>query len=500
MIKAITKYFSEFKMLKHCSKDFWLTNAIQFFDGMAYFAMITVLALYLTNNCGFNDIDAGTWVGIFTLYITAFAFAVGSICDTIGIKKSLYIGLSLLAVSRLGMGLSPILVPADSNVVLHLFDSLFGSVGMTTPEFLNSSDLGWSVKISIIVMALGSTFMAPVIMTSMRRFTNKETRATGFNIYYLLMNVGAIIASAVVLDGLRRIYGNVDGNIAILFFGFGMSILAFIAAFLIDENNFAEESERFEEPETPRRPLAVFIEVWKEPAFQKLLLFLGLVIGVRLVFTHQFLVMPKYYTRLLYNDIELGLMNSINPAIIIVGLIVLIPILNRYSTFKLIVVGMTISALSLVVLALPIQWILAIPGINTLSQAYFFIIMVQIIVFAVGELFFNPRFMEYIASVAPPDKVSSYMVLSALPNFIAKPVNGFVSGVLIYRYCYDGIRAKVETGNVSYLESPEFMWMIYLLLAISSPIAVLLLKNKITNKPDDVVESEETTNKEGGRA
>jgi len=160
---------------------------------------------------------------------------------------------------------------------------------------------------------------------------------------------------------------------------------------------------------------------------------------------------------------------------------------------------MTISALSFVVLALPIQWILAIPGINTLNQAYFFIIVVQIIVFAVGELFFNPRFMEYIASVAPPDKVSSYMELSALPNFIAKPVNGFVSGVLIYRYCYDGIRAKVETGNVSYLESPEFMWMIYLLLAISSPIAVLLLKNKITNKPDDVVESEETTNKEGDR-
>ena len=44
----ILKYFSEFKILKTVSKDFWLTNVVQFFDGMAYFSMITVFVLYLT--------------------------------------------------------------------------------------------------------------------------------------------------------------------------------------------------------------------------------------------------------------------------------------------------------------------------------------------------------------------------------------------------------------------------------------------------------------------
>ena len=37
----IIKYFSEFKILKTVSKDFWLTNVVQFFDGMAYFSLIT---------------------------------------------------------------------------------------------------------------------------------------------------------------------------------------------------------------------------------------------------------------------------------------------------------------------------------------------------------------------------------------------------------------------------------------------------------------------------
>ena len=47
----ILKYFSEFKILKTVSKDFWLTNVVQFFDGMAYFSMITVFVLYLTDYC-----------------------------------------------------------------------------------------------------------------------------------------------------------------------------------------------------------------------------------------------------------------------------------------------------------------------------------------------------------------------------------------------------------------------------------------------------------------
>lgn len=482
MIKAVTNYFSEFKVLKSASKDFWLTNAIQFFDGLAYFSMILSFSLYLTTNCGFSDIDSGAWVGIFTLYITAFMFAVGSICDTIGIKRSLFIGLAMLSVSRLALGVAPIYVGGDG--ISQGIETIFASLGgMTPPGFLINSNLDWAVKISIIVMALGTAFMGPVVQASLRRFTSKKTRATGFNVYYLLMNIGAIVASALVLDGFRKTFGEVNGNLAILIFGFAMSILALFASSLINEDNYAEESERVTKTDNNQRPLAIFMEVWKEKPFQKLLLLLVLTIGVRLVFVNQFLVMPKYYTRLLYSDFELGLANSINPTIIVIGLIVLIPIINRYSTIKLIIVGMAVSAFSLVVLAIPIGWVTAIPGINNLTQAYLAIIFVQIVIFALGELIFNPRFMEYVASVAPQDRVSSYMALAALPTFIAKPINGFVSGILIYRYCYDGIRPKVETGNIAYADSPEFMWMLYMVLAIISPIAVIALKNFFSVQP-----------------
>ncbi len=458
MISAINNYFSEFKVLKTASKDFWLVNSINFFDGMAYFAMMNILTLYLTTNVGFSDIDSGAWVGIYTLFITAFIFAVGSICDTIGVKKSLLIGIGLLLVARLGLG--------------------------TAPLFLQGEVLRYTVTSLILVMALGTSFMSPVITTGLRRFTTKENRSTGFNVYYLIMNIGAILSGFAVTDGLRSLFGEVNGNMAILDFGFLMSVCAMLCAWFVNENNYADESERVaKDASAPaKRPLAIFLEVWKESAFQKLVLFLFLTIGVRLVFTHQFLVMPKYYTRVLTSDFDLGFANSINPLIIVVGLIVLIPVINKFATFKLIVVGMAISAFSLVVMAVPLQWILAIPGIHSVDSAYRFIIFSQILIFAFGELIFSPRFTEYISIVAPKDKVASYMSLSSLPMFIAKPINGFISGMLVSGFAYDGIRAKIDSGNIGYKDSPEFMWVIYLGLALLSPIAVIAMKRVITSK------------------
>ena len=457
MFRTVIHYFSEFKVLRSVSKDFWLVNAIQFFDGLAYFSMIAILTLYLTDNCGFSDMEAGAWTGIFTLFVTVFVLAVGSICDVIGITKSFLIGISSLIVSRLGLGLAPL--------------------------FFKGETLRITVQCLLLLLALGTSFMAPVVNTSLRRFTTKENRATGFNMYYLIMNLGAIGAGVGIIDQARTRLGALDGNLAVLDFGFGLALICMVIAWLINEHNYANEDERVD-PTTAKdkRPLQIFAEVWREKPFQKLVVFLLLTLGVRLVFTHQFLVMPKYYTRVLYSDFDLGAANSLNPLVIVVGLILLIPVINRFKTVNLMIWGMGISAMSLLFMAMPIQWILALPGIHNLTAAYFFVIVTQIFVFAFGELLFSPRFTEYTASVAPKDKIASYMSLSALPMFIAKPINGFVSGLLVSRYAYDGIRAKIDTGNVDYMHSPEWMWLIFFILALLSPIAVILTRKSITSE------------------
>ena len=83
----IVKYFSEFGVLRECGKNFWLTNFIQFFDGLSYFTLIIVFSLFLNKYCGFRDADAPYWVGMYTLFVSLFVFAVGTICDIIGLLK-----------------------------------------------------------------------------------------------------------------------------------------------------------------------------------------------------------------------------------------------------------------------------------------------------------------------------------------------------------------------------------------------------------------------------
>ncbi len=461
----ITKYFSEFGVLKDCGKNFWYTNIIQFLEGLGYFSMIHILTLYLIRYCGFSDADSAFWVSMYTLFISMFVLAVGSICDIIGLKRTYTIGFAILIGGRLLLGFG-----SDIGTTFNMAQTNYSYITMA----------------GIVLMSFGTAFMSPCIQTSIRRFTTLRSRATGFNFYYLFMNIGAIVASVVIVHWLLGSYGETEGTYLIVNVGTAFYAIAYIFTRLINENFYAVPEERMKPEQVERRrPLKLIAEVMREKPFQRLVIFLILTLGVRLVFTIQFLVMPQYYTRTVGDDFDLGMMNGINPIIIVIGLITIIPVLNRFSTVNLMIYGMSISACSLIFMAIPPQWYFVIPGIDTLPQAYFVAILLQIVVFAIGEVLFSPRFSEYIARVAPKDKVATYMSLAALPMFIAKPVNGVIGGLLVSYFCYEGIAAKMDTGHIGYWESPEIMWFIYLMMAIISPIAIIMTKRMFVSADKD---------------
>ena len=474
----LVRYFSEFGVLKECGVNFWLTNFIQFFDGLAYFTIIIVFALFLKDYCGFRDADAPYWVGMYTLFLSLFVFAVGTICDIIGLKRTYLVGFSMLIFGRLVLGLG-------SDFGMRVLD-------------LSQDNSRYIVIAGIAIMSFGSAFMSPCISTSIRRFTTLRARPTGFNFYYLFMNIGALLAGVAIVDPIRRWLPGPEGLQMVVNFGTCCEIVAFTFTRFINENFYAVPEEKITTSKaSSRRPLQLIGEVIRERPFQKLLIFLVLTLGVRLVFTLQFMIMPQYYTRTIGDDFQLGFMNSLNPFIIITGLIVIIPVLKYFSTVKLMIWGMSISALSLILMAIPPECYFIFPGIDTVSQAYFVAIFLQIVIFAFGELLFSPRFTEYVARVAPKDKVASYMSLAGLPMFIAKPVNGVVGGLLVSYMCYDGIAAKIDTGHVSFWCSPEFMWTIYLIMAVISPLAIILTKGMfVSDHPEEDAPTAETDNSE----
>ncbi len=463
----IIRYFAEFGVLRDCGKSFWLSALIQILEGLGYASLIHILILYLGKYCGFTDSSSTYWVGMYTLFLSMFVMAVGSVCDIIGLKKTYTIGFAVLILGRVLMGIGT-----------DLGMSFFG---------MTQSDSSIIVIVGIVLMAFGTAFMSPCLSTSFRRFTTIRARATGFNIWYLAANVGYFFAALAIVDPLRDVFGETNSLIWIVNIGTFCYALAYIFTRLIDEDDYAVPSERLNvEESSNRRPLVLIKEVIRERAFQKLLLFLFLTLGVRLVFTIQFLVMPQYYTRTVGDDFSLGILQSFNPAIIVIGLVAIIPLLNRFSTVNLMISGMTISAFSLVFMAVPAEWYFILPGVDTLPQAYFLAIVIQILVFSFGELLFSPRFTEYVARVAPKDKVASYMSLSGLPMFIAQPINGVIGGLMVSYLCYNGISMKMDTEQISFAESPEMMWLVYLAIATVSPIAIIATRRMFTTADEDV--------------
>ena len=342
------------------------------------------------------------------------------------------------------------------------------------------------VVLTLIPIAFGEAVMVPAIYAALRRYTNKRTSGTGFNFQYLSMNVAAVLAG-VSIDLLRVPLGNES----IFLFGALLAVICTVGvAFLRSHIEVLDDGSVIETKPAPgdkrEMPWTIFWEVVQERAFWRFLFFIFLLIGVRLVFTHQFMVMPKYYTRVMGHDAPIGLLNAINPAIITVGLILFIPVIARFSVFRLIMVGTTISAMSVMALCIPGKFFTGFGW--TLEHGYLALILAQIVVFAVGEVIWSPRLQEYTVTIAPKGREGSYLSFSVLPMFLAKPINGVLSGRLLTEYCPEGVLDEISAGTRSYSEGPEMMWIILSVIAIASPILIFLFRNVI--RPDESREDE----------
>ena len=621
MWNAIKNYFTEFKILLQTPKEFWLLNlVINFFEMLAYFAFITVLSLYLTDNLGISDATTGDIMGYFTLAITIIIFLAGPIIDWIGIKKVLIISMLILIPTRFFMGMTDYL---ERKVLLKSMDQARALDAINNGQYYNKlftstqermidvqvaivldkqKDLSkemlrkdskklldgvinqlalsaalkskWEMKLDkkeswqatlavaakdlktykalltdyvldnealsqkyiykledlsgeplkqalaeiiiafpelrqeftivdfirklvyfiLALIAIGEALMVPAIYVSIRRFTNKKTSGAGFNFQYLTMNIGAVL-SYVVFDLLRNHFGNLQGNQAILISGALCAVICTIAAIVMrsaievkEDGEIvkykSEKEMRSSGEQKKENPLAIIKDVITESAFWRFMFFIIILIGVRLVFTHQFMVMPKYYTRVLGPDAQIGLLNSINPTIIVIGLILFIPLISKFSVFRLIVVGTFISAGSVFLLVIPGK-VFTVLGWS-IEQGYFALILAQVIVFAVGEIIWSPRLSEYTVVIAPKGREGTYMSLAVLPMFIAKPLNGLISGRLLNSYCPEGVLNDIASGARNFWSGPEFMWLIFSVIAIASPIGVLFFRKVIQGSKQEI--------------
>ncbi len=499
------------KGLKGSPREIYLLFFTKVTEYSAYGAINVSFVLYLSKDMGLSDVAAGTFMGVYSVFLSLLVMVVGPFCDTLGIKKTLLVGAFTLLFSRLVMPFMPILPLA---VIFGFFP-----------------------------MAFGIAITGPVLSVGVKRFTTKETAALGFGLFYTLMNVGWAIGGR-IFDGMRSALGehtlynvgdalgislpfnielstyqliillgfaiNVPDLIAILLFRDGVDLLEDGTLSIKPRHVVSKGSSFFKmlintATDTAIKTWKTLANVFKEKSFWIFIGMLFLVVFTRLIFEHFHYTFPKYGIRLLGEGARVGTIYGVlNPSLIIFLVPLFSVFTRKMSSFKAILIGVTISATSVFIAVLPIEsfgwltdtWVgeLVFDRWLEVQEAaqtpLYFSLMAFVIVFTIGEAFWSPRLMQFAAQVAPKGKEASYISLAVLPTFVGKLMAGPLSGWLVSTYTplipeLEGKPGILAAGEIGAKYAHHYMvWVFVGSIALITPIGLVIFRKTFKNVED----------------
>ncbi len=453
----VVKYFKDFKVLKETKREYWGLQVLNTLDCIAYFAMFNIIVLTLTDDFGFTDIHSGYVFTLFSSTTTICLFFSGLFTDWLGIKKAIYTAIFGLLLTRLAVVGAAYMEPSNIRQII--------------------------VIVALFLMAPFMAMLQTVFQAANKRFTTKKSRGAGFNLWYLFMNVGAA-AGGFAVDifyqwaGLPRFH--------IFTFGLITAILCIIATYLFIKNTEqlvgeGEEPEVKEDNKPKQSPWQIAKSVAGESVFWRFTVLITLLLGVRAVFLYLGLLHPKFWTRVIGPDADIGTLQALNPILVIIGLIVLIPVLNKFHVYKMLVFGAFITSISMFLIAIP-----PMGGVDVATWTYGTTIAF-LLVLTLGELIWSPRLQEYTAAIAPEGQEGTYLGLSMVPYFLAKTFVSLISGHMLAKWCPAPpaenplyLQQQIAAGAVPFVDSPYMMWTILAFVALIGTIIAYVMRDWFT--------------------
>jgi hypothetical protein len=328
-----------------------------------------------------------------------------------------------------------------------------------------------------LLLAPGTAMVQTAFQSAIRRYTSNRARSAGFSMWYLIMNIGAALGGFSIDFVRLTLHAN---NTWIVNIGVVAAVLCTFMTLLFIRHELqahapGEDAAAEEKPVERKMPWQILREVVTQSAFWRFIVLVSCVIGVRAVFLYMALLSPKYWLRVIGENAPMGLFQAINPILIVVGLILFIPIANKFNIYKMLVFGGVISSLSLFALVVPWRWVNA-----DLVTAYVTMTVVQLVILSIGEIIWSPKLQEYTAAVAPRGQEGSYLGMSLLPYFVAKTFISLLSGHMLLRFCPEGIQPAIVAGTLPFWRSPEAMWLVLGLFALFGLVMAMVFKGWLT--------------------
>ncbi len=448
----LIRYFKDFAVLKETRSEYWGIQVINLLDSTVFFAVLTIAVVLLSEDFGFTDIDAGYAITVYASGTTISLLFAGVLTDWLGIRRSFFLAMAGQMVTR-------------GAIIAAFF----------LPDLPQRNLIVW---VGFLLMAPFVAMVQTVYQAANKRFTTRRSRSAGFNLWYLFMNIGAALGGWSI-DVVRKTLGM--PNIHIFTMGVLLSAVCIVLTFFLvrreDQLYGPDEEPEPAEPVAPTRrtPLEIAKAVLGESVFWRFVALISLLLGVRAVFLYMHLLMPKFWLRVIGPDAAIGALEAVNPVLVVIGLILLIPILHRFSVYKMLVFGSMISAASLFFLAWP-AW----------GQTVYWTSLASLAVLTVGEVIWSPRLTEYTAAIAPKGQEGTYLGLSMVPYFLAKTVVSLLSGHMLVRWVPEAaegqpiLRDRLAAGEIAFWDSPSAMWLILGAVALAGPILALVFRGWFT--------------------
>lgn len=443
------------------SKAFWVSNTVELFERMAYYAVFIVLTLYLSSILGFNDFEASIISGLFSGGLYLLPLFTGAYADKIGFRKSMIIAFSLLTAGYVGLGLMPTLLEAAGLVE-------YGEATRFTG--LAESSQRWLIVPVLTLIMVGGSFIKSVISGSVAKETTEATRARGYSIFYMMVNFGAFTGKTVV-DPLRDFIGN-RAYICINYFSAVMTLLALLAVvFLYKSAHTAGEGKSMREI---GRGFLRILTNWR------LLTLILIVTGFWMVQQQLYATMPKYVIRMAGETAKPGWIANVNPFVVVCLVSFITRLMAKRSAITSMNIGMFLIPVSALLMACGnLLGGELVAGVSNITLMLVLGITVQ----ALAECFISPRYLEYFSLQAPKGEEGMYLGFSHLDSFLSSILGFGLSGILLTRYCPDPAlfdsREAWEAASVH----AHYIWYYFAAIGLVAAIALLVFA-KVTARID----------------
>jgi dipeptide/tripeptide permease len=160
--------------IKSYPKQFWVANTMEIFERMSWYGWFTVMALYVTGSVetgglGFTTETRGALQAIVPFFLYMFPVFTGALADRYGFRKTFVVAYLVMIVSYYMLGQFT-----------------------TLPTFF----------VAFMFVAVGAALFKPVVVGTIAKVTDDSNSATGFGIFYMMVNIGGFVGP--IVAGLVR--------------------------------------------------------------------------------------------------------------------------------------------------------------------------------------------------------------------------------------------------------------------------------------------------------